>query len=266
MAQFDWYCASVPADPAVILQTLRGHHAFDCSDVEPAQPRQGYERAYRLQRGDSTLAQIQYGGQSVGPNVWVCGTGSRAPAVASFLRERFSEHLLIRADVCLDYVDDLAWQSLHDHALAVADAHRLRVAHHGDYHRGKHGRTLAIGSRTSAAYARVYEKGRKEGGRPDWVRVELELKPQNARARGVYASASPEQILQATRWSAAFFGPLLGPDAPVSPAPPGTVREQSSDDRALEFMARQYGNVLRRRLEALGGDLEAFAVSIAKLL
>ncbi|MFU6313544.1 hypothetical protein ACM8BE_32210, partial [Pseudomonas aeruginosa] len=58
---------------------------------------------------------------------------------------------------------------------------------------------------------------------------------------------------------------LTGVDG-MQPAPPGTVRQLTDDERALEFMAKQYGNVLRRKLEALGGDLESFGAHIAGLV
>lgn len=42
------------------------------------------------------------------------------------------------------------------------------------------GRTLAIGSRTSSRYLRIYEKGREQGDiNSEWVRVELEMKPRD---------------------------------------------------------------------------------------
>ncbi|WP_373434745.1 hypothetical protein, partial [Pseudomonas aeruginosa] len=59
---------------------------------------------------------------------------------------------------------------------------------------------------------------------------------------------------------------LNGPSAAMRPAPPGTVRKKSDDERAMEFMAKQYGNVLRRNLEAMGGDLESFGAYIAGLV
>ncbi|MCY1312622.1 hypothetical protein D9M69_552390 [compost metagenome] len=52
----------------------------------------------------------------------------------------------------------------------------------------------------------------------------------------------------------------------MQPAPPGTVRQKTDDERALEFMSKQYGNILRRKLEALGGDMEAFGLFVAQLV
>lgn len=61
---------------------------------------------------------------------------------------------------------------------------------------------------------------------------------------------------------------LVLPVAPraLRPAPAGSVRKQTDDERALDFMAKQYGNVLRRRLEALGGDVKALGSFVAARL
>lgn len=261
--RFDYYTASIDTQPGVVMGALSS--SYDLSELRPATPRNGYERAYNVVRGDNVLARVMFGGPSVGTSVWVSASGENAAAFADVVRSEFSEHRVLRADVAIDYCEPFAWDSLYTYGLSVADRHRLKVHHAGDYHRGVDGRTLYIGSRKSAAYQRTYEKGKQTGGDPDHVRVELELKPQNALARSLYASASPEQMLMATRWSQDYYGALEGITG-VRPAPPGTIREKSDDDRALEFMARQYGNVLRRKLEALGGDVEAFGLCLARML
>lgn len=261
--RFDYYTAGIEAHADRVLEKLMG--SFDLADLHPDRPQNGYERACKLVRGDLTLARVQWGGPSVGTRVWASASGTEAPAFAGAVRAAFPDHSLLRADVALDYCEPGAWESLSGLALEVADRFQLKVRHVGDFHREKDGRTLYVGSRQSPVMQRVYEKGKQTGGDPDHVRCELELKPKNAKARELYASASPEQMWGASRWTSYVLRVLQGSDAPRLAAP-GTVREKTDDERALDFMARQYGRALRRKLEALGGDTEAFGLWLAMLV
>lgn len=261
--RFDYYTASIDTKPQIVLDTLAA--SFDLSDVEATTPKNGYERSYKIVRGDRVLAKVMYGGPGVGSRVWACATGENAPDFAGIVRAEFAGHNLLRADVAIDYCESGAWDSLYNYAVSVADRHRLKVEHRGDYHRQVDGRTVYLGSRTSSAFQRTYEKGKQTGGDPDHVRVELEVKPQNAKAKLLYALASPEQMLLATRWTQDYYTLLEGITG-ARPAPPGTLRTKTDDERALEFMARQYGNVLRRKLESMGGDVETFGLYIAGLI
>lgn len=261
--RFDYYTAGIEAGADRVIETLAG--TYQMADLLPDRPQNGYERACKLVTGDLTHARIQWGGPSVGTRVWASASGTEAPAFAGTVRQSFPDHALLRADVAIDYCEPGAWDSLSALALEVADRFQLKVKHLGDFHREKDGRTLYIGSRQSPVMQRVYEKGKQTGGDPDHVRCELELKPKNAAARAVYASASPEQMWGASRWTSFVLRVLQGSDAPML-APPGTVRQKSDDERALEFMARQYGKILRKKLEALGGDVEAFGLFVARLV
>lgn len=261
--RFDYYTASIDASPNDVVGFLES--SYDLASVQAVTPRNGYERAYRIVRGEETLCTTMYGGVSVGSGVWASASGERAPEFAGHVRGMYPSHNLLRADVAIDYCEPEAWDSLYRHAIKIADLHGLKVQHQGDYHRAVDGRTVYIGSRKSAAFQRTYEKGKQTGGDPDHVRVELELKPQNKKARAAYSKASPELMLMATRWTQDYYRILEGLTG-VRPAPPGTIRTKSDDERALEFMAKQYGPILRRKLESLGGDMDSFARFITDLI
>lgn len=263
-ARFDWYTASIGAAPDDVIGCLQA--SFDLSEVRPSTPKNGYERAYLVARGETVLARVQYGGSAVGARVWANASGDQAPEFAEVVRRNFNGHRLLRADVAIDYDEEGAWDSLAGLAIQTADAYGLKVKHVGDFHREQDGRTIYIGSRTSAAMQRLYEKGKQLGRSPNWVRQELELKPQNENAKVLYGLVSPEEMYQATKWTQHIWEVLNGPSAAVRPAAAGSIRKQSDDERALEFMAKQYGNVLRRLLEAKGGDLESFGAYLAGLV
>lgn len=261
--RFDYYNASIDANYRSVIACLQT--SKDLTDVVPTSPRNGYEKAYKLVRGEETFSTIMWGGKNVGSGVWACATGENAPEFSDLIRQKFEHHRLLRADIAIDYCESGAWESLSSHALATADRHNLKVEHRGDFHREIGGRTIYVGSRKSAAYQRTYEKGKQLGEDPDFVRVELELKPQNLRAKELYAAATPEQMLMATRWTQDYYA-ILADITGIRPIAPGTIRKKSDDQRALEFMAKQYGNVLRRKLESMGGDAESFGMYIAGML
>jgi hypothetical protein len=263
--KFDWYTASIPTKPQCVVQALEG--SFEFADAIPTTPRQGYEKAYKITRGETVLATVMWGGNT-GSNVYASASGPQSPEFSQIIRREFPYHGLLRADVALDFDEEGAWESLSGLAIATADQYNLKVEHHGDFHRQENGRTINVGSRSSAAYKRLYEKGKqlKLDQHPFWVRDELEFKPQNARAKLAYASASPVEIWHSTKWTRTVWETLFGPSATLCVAPAGSIRVPGDDERALEFMAKQYGNVLRRKLESMGGDVESFGLLIARMI
>lgn len=262
--RFDYYTASIDSKPDHVLEFLRA--SYDLSDLRAVSPKNGFERAYNVVRGEHTLARVQFGGAAVGPRVWASASGDDTPAFVDRIRSEFTDqHNLLRADVAMDYCEEGSWEKLYALGISTADKFGLKVKHVGDYHREEDGRTLYIGSRTSPAMQRIYEKGKQMGSDPNYVRSELEVKPQNAKAKKVYAYAPPEHMWLATKWTQHVLEMLTGMTG-LQPAPLGTIRKKTDDEKALEFMAKQYGNVLRRKLEELGGDMESFGLFVANLI
>lgn len=261
--RFDYYTASIDAKPDHVIGLIASK--IDLSDIEPASPKNGFERAYNIVRGGDVHARIQYGGPSVGNRVWVSASGDRSPEFAAMVREEYPDHLLLRADVAIDYCESGAWDSLSALALETADSFGIKVKHLGDFHRQEDGRTLYIGSRQSPVMHRLYEKGKAENTNPDWVRAELELKPKTVSSRAIYAKCDPEQMWFASKWSQHFLTTLTGAVG-IQPAPPGTVRAKTDRERALEHLAKQYGRILGVELERLGGDVAEFGQYIADLI
>lgn len=257
--KFDWYRAGIESSPQVVVDTLAA--CYELSEVAPTRPLNGYERAYLIKRGETELVRVQWGGNT-GTRVQAEASGDNAPEFSCHLREKFTDHLVIRADVALDYCEPGAWESLYSLSIETADKYRLKTEHRGDYHRAEKGRTFYIGSRQSPAYNRIYEKGIQTGGNPDHVRSEFEFKPKTERARVAYAKATPEQILLASNWSAHFYGVLTGIKG-LKLAPAGTVRKLTDDQKAFLHMMKQYGPLLGRILAEKGGDYSELGYLIA---
>ncbi len=246
---FDWYQAGVVDSPDYVLGHLSA--AFDLADIERASPRNGYTDAAKIVRGSTTLCEALWGGNT-GDRILVLGTGSNASPVASLVRSEWPDHHLVRADVAEDYDEPDAFEILSSMMLNIADKHRLKVTHYGDWHRGENGRTLYVGSRQSPVMARLYEKGleqRAKGYSPnasaDWVRLEVEVKPKRADARKYLATLEPDDFMACSPWTREVARCLFETSLEAITGL-GTIKRLSDDERALSALVKQYGPLLGR--------------------
>ena len=93
----------------------------------------------------------------------------------------------------------------------------------------------------------------------DAVRLEIEFKPQNERAKARAASCAPAECWTISPWATDLANQVLAMDAePISIA----MRRESNLDRAIWHMCHQYGPHLDALLKQHGGDLEAFAMDL----
>lgn len=265
---FDWYQAGVVDSPDYILAHLRD--AFEMSDIERAKPRNGYEQAARIARGPTTLCEALWGGNT-GDRVLVLGTGSNASPVASLVRSEWPDHHLVRADVAEDYDEPDAFEILSSMMLNIADKHRLKVTHYGDWHRCENGRTLYVGSRQSPVMARLYEKGIEQrvkgyspSASPDWVRLEIEVKPKRHDARKHLATLQPDDFMACSPWTREVAQCLFQSSLEAITGL-GTIKRMSDDDRALAALVKQYGGLLQR-LESGEGSWENLGRLLGRLV
>jgi hypothetical protein len=152
-------------------------------------------------------------------------------------------------DVAEDYSAPGAFDSLSKLCFEVADEHRIRVLHQGDWHRALHGRTAYLGAPTSPTRVRCYEKGRQLGVDPDWVRVELQVRPKR-RGREACAAAAPREVWGAARWSQTLADRLGVPE--VERIRCGTTWREPDDFRARRALVGQYGRVLAQWADEVG--------------
>lgn len=258
-ARFDWYAASVdmPGDDLAeaLLATL--------GDEPPAPllARNGFSTAVEIRRGGCRAALLQWGGCH--DRAHVIGSGADAPAVARFCRQTLRahavSHTVARADVCVDTDSTGAYGALRAALRACAREHRAK-GHTYVPNDPRDGETTYIGSKTSEVTARLYEKGKQlpKENRPDWVRYEVQFKPQKGRKEWA-ATASASDLLGAARWSRAFAAEVLGVAAA---APPARSQRVSDLEGAIATMCGQYGNRLLELFEFHGGDLTAFGLEL----
>jgi hypothetical protein len=250
----DWYAATIARPESHVLAAFVT--ALADEKPVPARPANGYGHAWELRHSGRRCALVSGGGQHEFPHV--VGTGQDAPAVARLARS--FPHRVSRVDVCVDTEDPGAYETLRVGLLHSARASGTTAREITSPLDPTAGRTLYAGSPASEHMARLYEKGKQLASeeRPDWVRYELQLKPQKGR-KDWAGGASPLDLLGAARWSRLFAAEHLGLDPAKPPVRPARV---SDLDGALAACAGQYGGRLLELLALHRGDLESFALDL----
>lgn len=251
MVRFDGYTATTTAANCYQLAEL-----FPLSaGLTPTQGRGFHQFAHRLAFKDQTgieVGSVQWGGAH-GDRSMIEVKGERTPEVVEALRARFP-HRVTRGDACADFDAPGAWNRLLRPVLATKRRHRLYGERGGDWDHPDKGRTQYLGSPRSVTRLRLYEKGKQPEyshlGRSDWVRAEIQVRPAERDAKERFAQLAAPEFWGASSWSRELAAALLSQH--VDPHPAGTVYRQSSDERKLHWMCKQYGPLLLAMLEDCG--------------
>lgn len=261
---FDWYQATIAEDPLIVEAALL--HRLYADSSEPSKGMNAYGAGFHLKRDGNTVAVLLYGGHNSGVNV--TATGEDARALAAVVRELWPQHRVSRVDAAIDYDGAGVWDRIYEEVLDIANntpdgKPRRRPLHletQGDWVRenSEAGRTLYVGARSSAVRLRLYEKGKKhraerldgwERFSPDWVRAEVQLRPQKG-AKSTAALLSASEMWGFSSWTRALYERLQ--DEEVSRTQMHEWRAPD-DERAWKALLRQYGPLLRRRVDTFGG-------------
>jgi DNA relaxase NicK len=211
---------------------------------------------------------VRSGGQN--PHPFVECKGEASPFLCGMLRSRF-DHRPARIDVAEDRNAKGLFHRLHRLSKRIAKRYGIQWRPDGDWGTPDAGRTIYLGSRSSQVFLRIYEKGIKyarELGIPltdelrNWVRIEVEFKPQNPTARNIARTIEPAAIWGTAAWLADFAQEAFAMEAERVNI---NQRRESDQQRALRFMGSQYGSHLQALLNDLDGDLTAFGAAIADL-
>jgi hypothetical protein len=172
--------------------------------------------------------------------------GHVTPELVSAVREQYPVHRCVRVDSAYDVDRTGAWDDMLAEVLDVKAKYRLKGRRFGDWEDfPEDGRTQYLGSPQSAVQVRLYEKGRQPGyrdsGHPDWVRLEIQVRPQKD-ARTVYSGLDPMQVWGASAYTRDLAARVLKSE--LEPFPAGTVHRAPSSERALGAMCDQYGSYL----------------------
>jgi hypothetical protein len=277
--RFDWYQATIQDDPRRVIGTLGklGHEVRSNDRVgKMYRYTQGFEVHHR-ERG--VVARIACDGADMSTaHAWA--TSDEAQEFADLVREEWPDrHLVTRVDSCQDFIDGKAFQRLRKVGRKVAKQHRVSFPSISDELNPTAGRTQYMGSPSSEYRVRIYEKGWEVIGKAigalhmrrlnvqasdidsirvpglgrecypgDWVRAEAQARPKEEAGRRAAAVASPEEMWAFSPWTHEMARDALALDLERFYF---RTRKTSTDEKALRWMCRQYGNMLVR----LHGDL-----------
>ena len=255
--RFDWYQASIPnVHPEAIMSALSKSDYY--GDWEQIRPMKNYDAAAAFVVGNETRFKINFGGQNEEHGANVVGSGSHAQALADVVREQFPTHRVSRLDSCEDYFHADAYDYLRKVALKIGKDHRIQCREIvKPLPESDDGRTLYLGSQTSAVSMRIYEKGKQLDCGSEWVRAELQVRPQKD-LKSMIAYLDPTQVWGLSKWSHAVGVQLGKKNLQRVDA---QVYQPSDHDRAYRFMLKQYRRVLEQML-ASHGSPEAVGAQI----
>lgn len=255
MAAFDWYQATVPAPVDDVIGSLlelapgaaighdKGHHGYAhtsavCTSTEGA------------------IARVWHGGTHEYPHVVISGEWAQ-PGV-EVIRARFPEHYVTRADAREDFADPGAWDRIAPVMLDAAKQYRVKVDTRGDHLLTMEGRTLYLGSPSSACRQRLYDKAAQLRAKfaadpvmlasipPHLARLEAQVRPQTKEARSEFATIEPMAVMGSSPWLRHVWKGVAGLD--LEPVQVSKRYRQADDDRAYAYLLAQYGGLLRRRM------------------
>lgn len=246
--------------------------AFPASYVQPASPRaKQYHHGIDILSGGRKIVHLCWGGN--GGGVHFLASGSVSHDVAAFLQRDYGgQYGISRVDVRADMVDPSAWEYLYGVAFGFAAEARhtkgmrpIKTSNMGDWDTGEGGRTYYLGSKSSAVQVRIYEKGKKEGGDPDWVRFEAQIRPPKAHDKRNSAMSTPIILLGSKPWLASLCSRIFRDNSMPCHLQYKSVWTQDKDlDRRRISLCRQYGRTLKEILDLCNGDVQAFGVALVQ--
>lgn len=259
--RFDWYQATVRDDERTVLDVLSA--GLDGA-VKPASAMNGYHRGYVIEADGSKVARVLAGGPNGWPNI--AASGDDTDAFVPLVRSAWPGlHRVTRMDASEDFDGAGTWDRLYAEAIGLADERMIKVDQAGDWHRLEYGRTLYLGSRKSAVFARLYEKGKQlrelaldDGAHisPDLCRMEVQVRPEK-HARETASHGSPEHAWGYADWTRELALRVFALDVERVHI---RERRESDLDRAVHWMGRQYGPMFEALVEREGTESEAMCI------
>lgn len=215
----------------------------------------------------STVAdfRIWHGGASQNGRAVLDAPAGAAQAVYDVVRRLSVPFSLNRADFALDF-DRVPFMGLQDALMHVWEHEwpfrgtKPKVYKIDDMGQGT-GSTLYFGSRQGECMVRLYEKGKqlRDPHRPDWVRFEVELKPDGDFKRlstWAMLREGKHHELACCGFSAAFI-PAIWDTAADRVFVHEPKPNRDFEDRLIA-MLRQYGGLIGEIRQRAGGDWQEF--------
>lgn len=278
MAGFDWYQATIPDENVNnVLAALSGLSA--APRLRHTKGAHGYGHTTIVEDESGSLARVWHGGTHVYPHVVLSGENTQDGV--ELIRTAYPDHTVTRVDSREDFGGAETFDRVLPELLDVAKSFRVQVGTAGDHLLTMQGRTVYLGSKSSAVRLRMYDKAAelraKLAGDPirlakvpeHLTRIEAQVRPQHIIARQHFAKVEPMAVMGSSPWLREVWKRVSGFD--LEPVQVSKMWRQSDDDRAYSYMLAQYGGMLRRMFEDIGSwdlvgrqigdDLQARAVA-----
>lgn len=255
--KFDWYQASIPeVNPGLIMDALAKDDYY--GQWVEVRPLKGYDIGAQFVLGTEVKYRINHGGQNAEYGANVLGSGGFAQDLANVIKLKFPVHRISRVDVCEDYHHKDVYKYLRRKSLSIAKEHKVQVREIvKPLPESDDGRTLYLGSQKSSISFRLYEKGKQLGCGTEWVRAELQARPQK-KMKEILSRLSAEEIWGVSKWSHALASSMGNKNAVrIKPV----IFQPSDRERAYRWFLKQYGPLLiemkddHGSWEALGGQI-----------
>ena len=246
---FDAFSASIEGNEDDFIYHLL--QRIDLSSETKIRPRWGYHYGVQIHRGEKKYCDVLWGSDHGG--IHVQAQGDTSSLIRSLTLEHIQTHRLhcspSRIDAKIDWEEPELFDRISELLTAFAMERDLIISHQGDWARGQ-SRTLYVGSRKSQLMVRLYEKGWKMGGNPDWIRLETEVKPKKADQREALLTYSAPQVLN-TGWAGEFISSLGFIEAIPTRLP--SAYQPSDELRARAALVKQWYRIADRWQSELGG-------------
>lgn len=281
--RFDWYQATVMADPVEGIEQLSklGNELRPCDNLAKAYR---YNQGFQVHHRDKgTVATILCGGAN-GDHFHAWASSENTDDFVSLVRDRWADnHLVTRADPAEDFIEEGITKRMLPVMKRVAKRHRLKFARRMDMLDKTAGITQYMGADSSDYKVRGYEKGYEQVGkidailgkkglradrdniritntltgemiRPqDWFRLELQMRPRQEDSRRLLATLTPEQAWGCTVWTRELAQEAMALDLERIVM---RTRKTSAFDESIAWACRQYGKVFEQ-LAHEKGETEA---------
>jgi len=250
----DYLAGTVSTEFPELLAALENYYGAKRQRIKG---RNGYTDGYALMTGDETVCEAHCRADE---HPWVFATGWRSQALHDCLRGSGLGWYVTRMDAALDVFDCSLFPVMVDAAKRWAASRDMVTNLAGDWIACERGRTFYLGSRSSRCFHRIYEKGRKERTDPNWLRCELEYKPQSKDERFSATVLTAPQLW--AMHAGPIFGECLGLDLGEVFQSFPTARPKRDYERSCQALAAQYGKTIQRWMRDTGGDPVAFVAEL----
>lgn len=264
-AFFDWYQATIEADPMDIQKRFIEHFG---GTFEPCSGINNY--AYGVKHSDLSFT-VFWGGHNPNPNIKA--TSADSPSIAAWVRASYPAHKVSRADVAFDFSFNRSFDIIASLITPIARQRGVSVKllgdpaeNHPDFPEEKRkGRTLYLGSRTSEIRIRLYEKGfeRRCAGidniDPNLTRLEVVAAPQKVR-KTICATLTPFEVVGLSKWISMAVQTLIGSHPALIPK---NLKRDTTLEERMFYMVRQYGPTMREIIDEVGWQRFAESLSIS---